>query len=177
MCNARAWPKQCWKSCADGSNNVALRFGDHGTNEMLGVVGSKVWTNSNFAHQHTATGKRVCKRTQHVTSNNVGSCWLRMLLPFSLGLSVVEWTPANPPPVNITTLFSKAPSKNRQEKVFEPNDFLAQCDTNSWFPQYEHFRVFMPKQVPLYYLILLSVQYNHRACQTWVLFSLLCTSL
>ena len=29
----------CWKSCANGSNIVALRFGDHGTKEMLGVVG------------------------------------------------------------------------------------------------------------------------------------------
>ena len=34
--------QQCWKSCANGSNIVALRFGNHGTKEMLGVVGSKV---------------------------------------------------------------------------------------------------------------------------------------
>ena len=39
MRNERAWPQQCWKSCANGSNIVALRFGDHGTKEMLGVVG------------------------------------------------------------------------------------------------------------------------------------------
>ena len=31
--------EQCWKSCANGSNIVALRFGDHRTKEMLGVVG------------------------------------------------------------------------------------------------------------------------------------------
>ena len=42
MCNARAWPQQCWKSCKNGSNIVGLRFGDHGTKEMLGVVGSNV---------------------------------------------------------------------------------------------------------------------------------------
>ena len=30
------------KSCANGSNIVALRFGDHGTKEMLGVVRSRV---------------------------------------------------------------------------------------------------------------------------------------
>ena len=42
MCNARAWPHQYWKSCANGSNVVALRFGDHGTKEMLGIVGSNV---------------------------------------------------------------------------------------------------------------------------------------
>ena len=37
--NERAWPQQCWKSCANGSNIVALRFGDHRTKELLGVVG------------------------------------------------------------------------------------------------------------------------------------------
>ena len=39
MCNARAWPQQCWKSW---ENVVALYVGDHETKEMLGVVGSKV---------------------------------------------------------------------------------------------------------------------------------------
>ena len=39
---ARAWPQQCRKSCANGSNVVALRFGDQGIKEMLGVVGLKV---------------------------------------------------------------------------------------------------------------------------------------
>ena len=39
MRNECAWPQQCWKSFANGSNIVALRFGDHGTKEMLGVVG------------------------------------------------------------------------------------------------------------------------------------------
>ena len=38
MRNERAWPQQCWKSCANGSNIVALRFSDHGTKEMLEVV-------------------------------------------------------------------------------------------------------------------------------------------
>ena len=39
MRNERAWPLQCWKNRANGSNIVALRFGDHITKEMLGVVG------------------------------------------------------------------------------------------------------------------------------------------
>ena len=39
MRNERARPQQCWESCANGSNIVALRFGDNGTTEMLGVVG------------------------------------------------------------------------------------------------------------------------------------------
>ena len=35
--NERARPQQCWKT--DPTLHVALRFGDHGTKEMLGVVG------------------------------------------------------------------------------------------------------------------------------------------
>ena len=77
----------CWKSFANGFNIVALRFGDHGTNEMSGVVGWRVWPVSNFAQQHPTTCNRVCKRTQHVTSNNVGSCWPTMLRPFARGLT------------------------------------------------------------------------------------------
>ena len=42
MCNASAWLQQFWKSCANRSKIVALRFDDHETKEMLGVVGSKV---------------------------------------------------------------------------------------------------------------------------------------
>ena len=41
MCDARGWPQHCSKSCANGSNIVALCSGDHGTKEMLGVIGSK----------------------------------------------------------------------------------------------------------------------------------------
>ena len=70
-CNARAF--QCLESCTNGSNIVALRLGDHGTNEMLGVVGSKVWPVSNFTRQLPTMCNRVCKRTQRRTSNNVGS--------------------------------------------------------------------------------------------------------
>ena len=39
MRNEHAWPLQCWKNCSNGSNIVALRFGDHRTKEMLGVFG------------------------------------------------------------------------------------------------------------------------------------------
>ena len=42
MCNARACPKQCWKSCANRSNIVAPCLGVHGTKEMLGVFSVKV---------------------------------------------------------------------------------------------------------------------------------------
>ena len=57
---------------------------------MLGVVGWKVWPVSNFAQQHATTCNRVCNRTQHVTSNNVGSCWSTMLRPFARSL-ILSW--------------------------------------------------------------------------------------
>jgi len=93
MHNERAWPQQCWKSCANESNIVSLRFGDHGTKEMLGVVGWKVWPVSNFAQQHATTSnnmQQLCKRTQHVTSNNVGSCWPTMR-PFARSLGSIPF--------------------------------------------------------------------------------------
>ena len=92
MRNERAWPQQCWKSCANGSNIVALRFGDHGTKEMFGVVGWKVWPVSNFTYiQRHATGcANGC--SMHVTSNNVGSCWSTMLRLFASSLIIKEWT-------------------------------------------------------------------------------------
>ena len=39
--NAHAWPQQCWKGCANGSNIVALRFGDHGTKERWELLVQK----------------------------------------------------------------------------------------------------------------------------------------
>ena len=81
MCNARACSQQCWKSCANGSNIVALRFGDHRTTTKK--VGS-CWRKSltgfklcaatpNNPEQHAASCNRVCRPTQHVTTNNVAS--------------------------------------------------------------------------------------------------------
>ena len=35
MCTARAWPQQCFESCANESNIMTLRFGDYGTKEMF----------------------------------------------------------------------------------------------------------------------------------------------
>ena len=72
LCNACAWPQQCWESCANRSSIVALRFRDHRT-KMLGVVCSKVWPVSNFEQQHPTTCNRVCKWMQHVTFNV--QCW------------------------------------------------------------------------------------------------------
>ena len=50
--------------------------------DYLGVVGWKVWRVSNCA----TTCNKVCKQTQHITSNNVGSCWATMLRLFARSL-------------------------------------------------------------------------------------------
>ena len=75
MRNERARPQQCWKSCANGSNIVALRFGDHGTKEMLGVVGWKVWPVSNFAQQHAITSNNMQQGAQTDATCNIQQCW------------------------------------------------------------------------------------------------------
>ena len=75
MRNERAWPQQCWKSCANGSNVVALRLGDHGTKEMLGVVDWKVWPVSNFAQQHATTSNNMQQGVQTDATCNIQQCW------------------------------------------------------------------------------------------------------
>ena len=75
MRNERAWPQQCWKSCANGSNIVALRFGDHGTKEMFRVVGWKFWPVSNFAHQHATTSENIQQDVQTDATCNIQQCW------------------------------------------------------------------------------------------------------
>ena len=56
----RRWEllRPCWQWCANGCNN---------------------------SQQHGTTCNKVCKRTQHVASNNVGSCWPTMLRRFAWG--------------------------------------------------------------------------------------------
>ena len=75
MRNERARPQQCWKSCASESNIVALRFGDHGTKEMLGVVGWKVWPVSNFAQQHATISNNMQQGVQTDGTCNIQQCW------------------------------------------------------------------------------------------------------
>ena len=74
MRNERARPQQCWKSCANGSNIVALRVGDHGIKEMLGVVGWKVWPVSNFS-QHATTSNNMQQGVQTDATCNIQQCW------------------------------------------------------------------------------------------------------
>ena len=54
--------------------------------ELLAEKFYRFQTLRNNTQQHPTTCNRVCKRTQHVTSNNVGSCWPTMLRPFTRGL-------------------------------------------------------------------------------------------
>ena len=73
MRNERARLQQFWKSCANGSNIVPLRFGDHGTKEMLGVVGWKVWpVSNNNIQQHMQQG------VQTDATCNIQQCCARL---------------------------------------------------------------------------------------------------
>ena len=91
MRNERAWPRQCWKSCANRSNTVALRFGDHGTKELWKLLAEKsdqFQTLRNNTQQHPTTCNRVCKRTQHAC--NIQQYWELLannvnLRPFARG--------------------------------------------------------------------------------------------
>ena len=65
---------KCWKSCANGSNIVALRFGDHGTEEMVGVVRSKDWPVSNCAQQLPAIRSLCSRRLEVVGERENGRC-------------------------------------------------------------------------------------------------------
>ena len=55
--------------------------------ELLAEKFDRFQTLRNNTQQHPTTCNRVCKRTQLVTSNNVGSCWPTMFRPFARGLT------------------------------------------------------------------------------------------
>ena len=55
--------------------------------ELLAEKFNRFQTLRNNTQQHATTCNRVCKRTQYVTSNNVGSCWPTMLHPFARDLT------------------------------------------------------------------------------------------
>ena len=54
--------------------------------ELLAEKFDRFETLRNNTQQHPTTCYGVCKRTQHVTSDNVGCCWPTMLRPFVRGL-------------------------------------------------------------------------------------------
>ena len=61
MRNESAWPQQCWKSCANGSNIVALRFGVMEQNKCWQLLAEKfdrfqTLCNNTQQHPKHATG-------------------------------------------------------------------------------------------------------------------------
>ena len=78
---------------------------------MLGFVASvstwrKVWAISNLAQQLPTTSNNM-QRTQHVASNNVGSCWPKMLRPFARGFTFTETLVIESPFLIILTTMKK----------------------------------------------------------------------
>ena len=77
---------------ADGRNNSQQCWELLAKNVASVCTGLKVWPVLNFAQQHATTSINMQqgvqkKKTQHVTSNNVGSCWPKMLRPFARRLT------------------------------------------------------------------------------------------
>ena len=94
MCNARAWRK----GRAVQTDPTLLCYASETTEqkkcwELLAQKLDRFQTLPNNSQQHTATCNKVCKRTQHVTSNNVGNCWPAKLCPIAWGLNVLlNWS-------------------------------------------------------------------------------------
>ena len=59
---------------ARGPNIVALRIGDHGTKEMLGVVGSKVWPGFKLCAT-TPNNNNVQQGVTTDVTYNIQQCW------------------------------------------------------------------------------------------------------
>ena len=117
MRNQRAWLQQYWKSCANGSNIVVLRFGDHGTKEMLGVVGWKVWPVSNFAQQHATTSNNMQQDVQTDATCNIQQCCVRLysaLLQRTVSLKCL------PIHVHLYALLIKRQKANSQTNISSP---------------------------------------------------------
>ena len=57
--------------------------------EFLAEKFDRFQTLCNNTQQHPTTCNTVCKRTQHVTSNNVGSCCPTTLRLFAWGFTIV----------------------------------------------------------------------------------------
>ena len=89
LCNACAWPQQCWESCANRSSIVALRFRDQRTEKCWELFAQKfdqfrALSNNNLQH---ATGCANECNMKH-SMFNVRSCWPTMLHLFVRGFTV-----------------------------------------------------------------------------------------
>ena len=83
MQSTRLWRSRIMCLRTLQTDPTLLRFGDHGTKKCWELLAQKFDRLQTFA----TTCNRVCKRTQHVTSDNVGSCWPTMLRPFARGFT------------------------------------------------------------------------------------------
>ena len=114
--------RTCWQACANGCNKLKSQTmlsyvqTDETTPNLVGtccvclhvaksLTGFKLCTiTPNNTQQHATACNRVCKRTQHVTYNNVGSCLPKMLRPrFARGTTLHFVT-------NFVNLFAICPS-------------------------------------------------------------------
>ena len=59
--------------------------------ELTTAINDRFQTLCNNSQQQATTCKRGRKRTQRVTSNNVGSYWPTMLRPFARGFKLLTW--------------------------------------------------------------------------------------
>ena len=101
-----------------------LRFGDHGTKkcwELLAQKFDRFQTLRNNSEQRITTHNRVCKRTQHVTSKNVESCWPTLLRLFAWGLMFGvqnKLAPANVQKNNSYIAWCTFPQNKISRKIF-----------------------------------------------------------
>ena len=63
------------RDCSQSNNIVVLCFGDHRTKEMLGVVGSKLVSVSNFAQQLPTTYNNMQQDVQTDVKCDIQQCW------------------------------------------------------------------------------------------------------
>ena len=94
--------------------------------ELLAEEFDRFQTLRNNTQQHPTTCNRVCKRTQHVTSNNVGSCWRTMLRPFARGFKIWNEIPTNPKGLPENSF--KKSIKEKLFKILESEDSYVEVD-------------------------------------------------
>ena len=82
--------------------------------ELLAEKYDRFQTLRNNTQQHPTTCNSVCKRTQHITSNNVGSCWPTILRPFARGLSDVF--------VAVAVVVAQAPIIHAERSYIRPTN-------------------------------------------------------
>ena len=159
MCIARAWPQQCWKSCAYGSNIV---FRSHAWMiteqkkcwELLAQKFDRFQPLRNHSQQHAKTYNNMqqgVKRTQHVTSHNVGSCWQTMLRPLARGFMNL---------LNATKKTSRREITSHEEGMSISFDRRNSTLLTAWMISY-----YSPKGIEEYFLLEKSIVFIKKECR------------